>query len=202
MQVNPYQFKSKQWYHWTHEEAKAMHDVFIRWVEPRLKDIRSVAEVGCGLHRFYADWFCSRGLSYCGIDHDTEVCDKRGKGMRMLESVCCCDWLVAEHGRISPDLVFSRATIDHVSDPDEFLRRAIVKANRFVYLMTYRPYDATLSEHHIEKGPYGYYYNDLSPRRIAAVIEEFHPKRYEVHRILTGRPEPEIQTELHIEVEV
>jgi len=202
MQVNPYPFMSEEWYRWTHEESQAMHDVFLRWVEPRVAQIHSVAEIGCGIHRFYADWFCGRHIRYCGLDRDEMVCNQREKHMLPLESLHCIDWPVAEYGRIYPDLVFSRATIDHVSDPDEFLRRAIGSARRYVYLMTYRPYDADLKAHVIEKGADGYYYNDLSPSRIAAVIEEFQPQRYEVRCQPTGRAEPEIQTEIHIEIEV
>lgn len=211
MQVNPYPFKSAEWYRWTHEEAQAMHEVFLAWVEPRLSEIKSVRELGCGSHRFYSRWFTRKGISYCGVEHDSNVCAGREPFIGPLESVCCedaetgiCNY-VASMGIGPPpfaDLVFSRATIDHVSDPDEFLRRAVAKARKYVYIMTYRPPLVNTGDHKIEKGGDGYCYNDLSIERLHQVIDEFPVKARQLKSIPTGRPKPEIQTELHIIVEV
>jgi len=204
MQDNPYPFKSREWYKWTHEEAQAMHGIFLTWVASKASHIQSVVEIGCGLHDFYEGRFLEMGATYIGIDHDRQVVIQRLKGARSWRSgfihVDMMDETLIELPKA--DLVFSRATIDHVSDPDRFMRLAIEAAERYVYIMTYRPPLLDEDQHRIEHGTDGYCYNDLSMRRIEEVIGEFETKSHQLHVMNTGRPEPEIQTEMHIEIEV
>lgn len=201
-QVNPYPFKSYEWYKWTHLEAAEMHDVFTDWARDRFYDIATVLEVGCGLYRRYSDFFVDRGIRYIGLDNDPEIIAARINGSRRyLEDFICTDFTEPDVSIPQADLVFSRAVIDHVVDPDTFLRNAIKFARKYVYIMTYRPPTDSV-EHKIEKGNDGYYYNDLSIARLLDVLENERVKIFRLNEVNTGRVAPEIETELHIEVEL
>lgn len=207
--VNPYPFKTADWYAWTHDEASAMHDVFRQWLAPRMSEIETVAEVGCGLHPNYARLL--KDKQYLGIDHDQAVVQARQADPDKPEwhRYVCADFCELPYNQFitsdvwpRPDLLFSRAVIDHVRDPDEFLRNACRFARNWIYVMTYRPYDEQLTDHQITKGPDGYWYNDLAPDRIRQVLAEFHPRHAEVRSQPTGRHAPQFETEIHIIVEL
>lgn len=205
MQENPYPFKSKEWYKWTHEEAEKMHGIFLAWVASKANRIHSVLEIGCGLHDFYEKQFLEMGCTYLGLDHDGKVMDKRRLNQHSWRSGFIHRDIMSK-APVEPekaDLVFSRATIDHVSDPDLFVRQCIQAAHRYVYIMTYRPpLPIDKLEHRVEEGSDGYYYNDLAINQLHAVIDEFSVMTRTLEIVRTGRPEPEIQTELHIILEV
>jgi len=196
--VNPHAFKSPEWYEWIHNEAEVPHQVFIDWLRPRMADIHSVMEIGCGKHWFYDDFFGDK--IYFGVDHDPKViqhCLHRG---RPHHGWFCTDFQHAEFTERA-DLIFSRATIDHVADPDGFLRKAVEQARKYAYIMTYRGYFPALPAHRQEHSEVdGYWYTDLSNFRLQALLSGLGVK-YDLKRVPTGRAEGEIQEELHIVVE-
>jgi hypothetical protein len=203
-QVNPHKFKSREWYKWTHREAEAMHDVFVDWLTPKLAHIQSLMEVGCGLHDFYENLCVANSIKYIGVDHDLEVIRQRHVETTQRKFICAdfCNWPLPGLQRpgIRSDLVFSRAVIDHVSSPDSFISQALLLANKYVYIMTYRPC-LLEAEAHAITGPDadGYFFNNLSMPQLERLLKDY---KHELRRVPTGRAKDEIQEELHIVIEV
>ncbi len=69
--------------------------------------------------------------------------------------------------------MFSHAVIDHVSDIDNFLTKAINLSNRYVYISAYRGFFPGI-EHHMMNydNKDGCYYNDVSVKQVERLMEK------------------------------
>ena len=69
--------------------------------------------------------------------------------------------------------MFSHAVIDHVSDIDNFLTKAIKLSNRYVYISAYRGFFPGI-EHHMMNydNKDGCYYNDVSVKQVERLMEK------------------------------
>jgi len=190
---NPHKFMSPKWYEWTHKEAQSCHDVFMDWT--RDKVFEKVMEVGCGKCAFYAGFF--NETRYVGLDKDLDVVAYRND--RHIPHITYCGDVLTWRGDTA-DLVFSRAVIDHMEDPDAFVRACLELSTRYVYIMNYRGYFADIEQHRGEHRANGFWYTDISVRQIEHLLSLM-PVKYDVNCICTGRKAPEIKQETHIIIE-
>jgi hypothetical protein len=198
--MNPHPFLSLEWYRWTHEEAQACHNVFLEWLRPRLGEIETVIEVGCGMHDFYPRLFADK--DYIGLDNNVEVAAYKATQPVLGSGRHCyvtAD-IMAELDIGPADLVFSRAVIDHTDHPHWFLENCINASRRWVYVMNYRGYFAELDDHRWQRGADGIFYGDISVKAIDAQLAGL-PVEYQIRCVETGRLTGHIQQETHIVVE-
>jgi len=191
---NPHKFMSPKWYEWTHKEAQSCHDVFMQWVVNNCQSLDRVIEVGCGKHAFYADYFID--TIYAGLDIDKDVFAYRNDNCPKV--TYCGDVLTWREE--TAELVFSRSVIDHMEDPDAFIRSCLELSTRYVYIMNYRGYFADIEQHRGEHRANGFWYTDISVRQIEHLLSLM-PVKYDVNCICTGRKAPEIKQETHIIIE-
>jgi len=199
LRENPHKFLSAEWYEWTHNNVLQIHDGFMAWTKDKM--IGSVLEVGCGKYRYYHQMF--GGIDYIGMDKSEDAIDYCEKNYFVTGKPHF--WMTGDVLELEPmeiDLVFSHAVIDHSPDPELFIRKCIESANKYVYIMAYRGFFQDINEHKIERSEDGFYYVDLSVKRIEQLLTGLLLDKkiidWLLKRVPTGLPEGEIQDELHI----
>lgn len=195
--MNPHPFHSLAWYKWTHEEAQVCHDVFVEWLRPRMAEIETVIEIGCGMHDYYPKLFIEK--DYIGLDSDVAVAAyKATQAVPGPGRHCYVTADVMGELDIGPaDLVFSRAVIDHVEQPNAFLLQCLDLSRRWVYLMNYRGYFGDLRHHRKERGADGIWYVDVAVPCLEVTLAGLSVE-YQIRCVETGRPPGQIQQEMHV----
>lgn len=195
---NPHPFKSFEWYQWTHEEAKVCHDYFMNWRRTKYQ-IYDALEIGCGMYGKYARYFNDGVTIYTGMDNDSVVIDECAKRHATTKAKWLCANVMDSQPVTEYDLVFSRSVIDHVPNINAFIEKCIELSNRYVYIMSYRGYFASIKTHKQEQGADGTYYNDISLMELFDFLKQLRVPHL-LHCVPTGRPKDQIQHELHIEI--
>lgn len=208
--VNPHKFMTPEWYEWTHNCQAAAHNSFSEWAKERWEHINSVLEVGCGKYSYYARFFA--GKIYTGMDCSQDVIKYRQLNPIDLDlqlnpvdnsahKYLCADFTTHSINR-KFDLVFCHSVIDHARDVDCFLRDCVRASKRWIFIMSYRGWFPDLQRHKQERGPDGFYYNDVSPIEVRGVLETMQCKSIRLFATPTNRPAEETQNELTIIAEV
>tara|TARA_Y100000996_G_scaffold140526_1_gene107457 strand:+ start:3863 stop:4744 length:882 start_codon:yes stop_codon:yes gene_type:complete len=79
------------------------------------------------------------------------------------------------------ELILSLDVIDHVYDPDAFLKKIIKKTKKFGFIRAYRGYFEEIDEHVMEyRANEGIYLNDLSIKKIRSILEENNITNYQL----------------------
>lgn len=145
-----------------------MHKNFQMWVYR--KKIDSMLDVGCGAG-IYAEIY--RDRIYHGSDVNEEA-------MRFLAKTYpdsyfyVGDFMGNQFNRMF-DLVFALNVLEHVADPDSFLKKMCHLTDDYIYIAIHTGKHRFKDHHfHIEKE--GYYKNKLSFPKISKILEDYHIK--------------------------
>lgn len=159
--------------YWTgmYAEEAPYHEKFLAWLNTQWGEIETVLEVGCGScvyltknpQHFY-------GMAYTGIDISQSAIDYITRVGVKAEFIVG-DFLQWDDDRVF-DLVFSHCTIDHVYDPDEFLRRIVAKTGKMAFIST-----GGFTDHEPERvmnydADQGFYLNMIPVPEVEAVLLE------------------------------
>lgn len=132
----------------------------------------SILEIGCStglLPVFMMKQF--KNLKYTGIDlspKSLELAKQNFKSGNFISG----DFLTMELNT-DYDLILSLDVIDHVYDPDKFLKKIIFKTKKFGYIRAYRGFFDQIDEHEMEyRENEGIYLNNLSVKKIKKILEK------------------------------
>jgi SAM-dependent methyltransferase len=153
------------WWSDIHGRRPAIHASFAKWMAEKAGEFQTVLEVGCGAGVYPLKHFemfgdavytgldiSAEGIKHCAAHSDSEF--------------ICADFLQYPLDR-QFDLVFSHATVDHVYDPDEFLRRIVSATGKCAFVSAYAGYHENLGEHDMRWCPArGCYDTKLSVPRV------------------------------------
>lgn len=202
---NPYPFHSPEWYAATFQCLEECHKkIFAEIANRWWNRIDSVLEVGCGTYDFYPTAFTEKKYTGCDIDPAAIAYCQKHYAVQFPHHQWH-QWKARDLHSFpdeSYDLVLANSVIDHAEDPDQFIDDCIRVTNRFAFIVSYRGYFMELANHKQKKGGDGFFYNDISARRVRELLENrsdiFH---FDVLPLATGRPPVEIQYETVIKIE-
>lgn len=159
-----------KWYEQIHQSQAELHRHFQSWLATKA-DARSVLEIGCGTGSYpVLRKYLFGDLDYTGVDISPTCIDYCTKHSDF--KFRCGDLLEMEFDD-TYDIVFSHAVIDHVADPNTFLRKAVSLSRRWAYISAYREVREDLPSHKINWNEQDRcYYNDLTEREIVSVLAE------------------------------
>lgn len=159
-----------EWYETLFLRTPIIHEDFIRFLNERRTEIKSVLEIGCGAGIYpikYKHLF--DGIDYTGIDIGQPAIDfcKKHSSFNFI----CGDFVTMEHRTY--DMIFTHAVIDHVYDINSFVLKIVKLANRYAYISAYRGYFPEMEAHKMRwNNDDGCYYNDISVPEIRELLLE------------------------------
>ena len=160
-----------EWYETLFLRTPIIHGDFMRFLNERRTDIKSVLEIGCGTGIYpikYTHLF--HGIHYTGIDISQPAIDfcKKHSSFDFI----CGDFVTMDLRR-TYDMIFTHAVIDHVYDINTFLMKIVKLANRYAYISAYRGYFPEMEAHKMRwNNDDGCYYNDISAPEIRKLLLE------------------------------
>ena len=175
----------------TPELNRAIMEWLDFWQEEGARDL---FEIGCGIGLKF-EWCHTRGIAWRGMEVNRNAARyARDRGIDVMVGV----WPDAEMD-ISADLILSTSVIDHSTDPDAFLARAVRKARRGLLVSSYRPTHE--GSHHRLNWDWksGSYTNNLSLPRVRSVLSDcgIPVSAYSITRIRETNP-MKIQTVIKV----
>lgn len=153
-----------------YDEQAPYHALFLKGLDLNRHHIKTVLEVGCGSGVYpikHAHEF--EGLAYTGVDISKSAIDyaKANSAAEFIEA----DFLQWQDDRVF-DLAFSHSTLDHVYDPDEFLRKIVAKTGKVAFISSPSISDKTtelIADHNADLG---FYLNTIPLSRVKYVLRE------------------------------
>ncbi len=145
-----------------------LHNHFMDYLKS--KDVKTVLEIGCGTGTYpiqFKELFFNK--EYVGIDFSETAIKfcRKFSTFKFLHG----DFAKLELGKF--DLVYSLAVIDHVTYPDEFLRKIINLTGKFAFVNAYRGYYPELEKHESHwDNEGGYFIHKLSVNKLNKILLE------------------------------
>jgi len=198
---NPHPVFSPEWYEATFQCLEHCHQQIFYEIRNRWWSIiDSVLEVGCGTFDFYPTAFAEKDYTGCDINPNVIAYCKKNYDAKfphhLWKNRSICDFPDE-----SFDFVYSHAVIDHAKDPIKFIDDCLRVAKRLTYIVSYRGFFPDMNEHRQEKAEDGFFYNDISVRR---VIRQLTGRAdvfwFDILPLHTARPPIEIQHETVIKI--
>src|SRR2546425_4428384 len=159
-----------EWYETLFLRTPIIHKDFMRFLNERRVDLKSVLEIGSGAGIYpikYRHLF--NGIDYTGIDISQPAIDFCKK--RSSFDFICGDFVTMELRTY--DMIFTHAVIDHVYDINAFLLKIVKLANSYAYISAYRGYFPEMKAHKMRwKNDDGCFYNDISVPEIRKLLLE------------------------------
>lgn len=144
------------------------------------KKLSSVLEIGCStglLPKFMNNIF--NNVKYTGLDL-SEKSLRFAKKNYMSGNFLKGDFLQLSLEQ-DYELILSLDVIDHVYDPDAFLKKIIQKTKKFGFIRAYRGYFDKIDNHIMEYRPNeGIYLNNLSIKKIQTLFEKNNITKYQL----------------------
>lgn len=166
-----WQNKDYVFYEDIYKQTPKIHEYFQDWMSKQ-NNIQTVMDVGCGAGVYGRTIF--KDIPYEGIDISEKAIElAKSKDKSKNHSYKTCDF-ISGSGFDKPkfDLVFSLSTIDHVYDPDEFLKKCIRISKKVVFVAAYWGYFPKLKSHQMEWHPETTcYQNKLSIRQLQYLLD-------------------------------
>lgn len=144
------------------------------------KKLSSVLEIGCStglLPKFMNNRF--NNVKYTGLDFSE-------KSLQLAEkNYTSGNFLKGDFLQLSLeqdyDLILCLDVIDHVNDPDAFLKKIIQKTKKFGFIRAYRGYFDKIDNHIMEyRSNEGIYLNNLSIKKIQILFEKNNITKYQL----------------------
>lgn len=162
--------------------------LMIEFIKKYLEKIKpqTALEVGCGTGYFpikHKNLF----HEYTGFDIGTPAinfCKKKSE-FEFIEG----DFIKMDLNR-KFDLVFTQSVIDHVYDPDSFLKQIVKHTKKYALVCAYRGFFPDYDEHKMEyfnRG--GFYHNELSVKKLKETLLStgLKEEQFSIHKQANGR---------------
>jgi len=174
------------WYEkiWRHHPDT--HRFTLNWLNSirQKNELKSVLEIGCGACVFYP-MHVFGNILYTGMD----VSDSDIRTIRKLDKYNDHHYQVGDFIEMDPpstyDLVFSHATIDHVWDIDEFIRRSVIFSRGWIFHTVYRGFYKGKTHKYNYKKSQDCFYNDVSSITVKQLLESLGCRNIMVNRLDT-----------------
>ena len=167
---NYWQNKSENFYEDIYNETPKIHEFFKDWYAKQ-KNIQTILDVGCGSGIYGRTFFNDK--SYLGVDISKKAIEiAKTNDKNKMHDYITCDFIADDILNDKKfDLVFSLSVIDHVYDPDKFLKKCINLSNRYLLIVAYWGYFPNLGSHNIDWHPETTcYQNQLSIMQIQNLL--------------------------------
>lgn len=153
-----------------YDEQIPYHKLFLQGLDLNRQHIKTVLEVGCGSGVYPIKHAHElEGLTYTGVDI-SESGIAYAKANSTSEFIAA-DFLQWQDDRVF-DLVFSHSVIDHVYDPDEFLRKIVAKTGKMAFISSPSISDKVTEPVANWNADLGFYLNTIPLSRVKYVLRE------------------------------
>lgn len=196
---NYWQNKDKEFYEAIYYETPKIHEYFQEWYS-RQGDINTILDVGCGAGIYGRRVF--KDKSYHGVDISGKaIALAQSKDRNKNHSYRICDFIADKYYNDAHyDLVFSLSVIDHVYNPDEFIKKCVKLSKRHAWIAAYWGYFPKLKLHKMEWHPeITCYQNKLSVSHLQNLLDNLNVK-YSIEALpYEKRKKPAVATIIKIE---
>lgn len=174
------------------ERSWAQFQAWVAAIESAGGRITHPVDVGSGIGIGSTALFADR--EYTGVDLSEQVVRWANERAAPNHRFLRLDVLKDPTGPTG-DLVYSHSTIDNVYDPDGYLRALARRTSRLLYVGTYRGFFNGLRDHRVRWDPkMGVCFNDVSPARARAILEDEGFAAIEVLPVRSGREDIPVET--------
>lgn len=153
-----------------YDEQAPYHALFLQGLDLNRHHIKTVLEVGCGSGVYpIRNAHALEGLTYTGVDISKSAIEyaKEHSTAEFIEA----DFLQWQDDRVF-DLVFSHSVLDHVYDPDEFLRKIVAKTGKLAFISSPSISGKATELFQDWNADLGFYLNTIPLSRVRYVLRE------------------------------